>query len=1855
MNMSMLHNNTTPHNACSSDFIRNQQLVPNNTRRTGQKELTKFLSRSILGAIFLLTYMFPTSAQITTTYTSSSTFTVPAGVTELAVECWGGGGRGGTRSSGSNTQAGGGGGGAYAYQMVTVVPGNTYTITVGLGSTSAANSGGDSWFNNSGTVMAKGGSSVPNNNTNGAAGGTAASSVGSIRFNGGNGANSGNSFGGGGGSSAGYTAAGGNAPGLGLGGTAPAGGGAGGSGPLGLFSTNSGGAGTVPGGAGGGGTRGFSGTGNGGSGANGRVIVSYYTMGTCMPTVNSFNSIPDNGCGTNVYGSIPFNVNSTGGTLGTDVFVRSVDVIVSHTYGSDLRVYLRSPNNNEVALVNTGHGGTGTQYGNAAACPSGLFTFQAGGAPLSGVAASSTNVGIWAPDQSLTTLHDGSDPNGNWSLRTCDAAASDVGAVRYVNVNLCYPPQATITRVNDCSNAQFSANVNVTSFGSGTSATIQYAVNGGLPIILNGVGTGTTNLGPFSSSAEVDITITNGISDCGSIERTIYSTCPVTLDCGTATVVGHCYRNNDTRTFTFVSPTPGETVTLNFTQGTIDLNDGIGIYDGTTNAATPLGGGNFFGNLAGASFTTSGSAIYLEISSGATNSCADGGQTVPWSFEVKCTPGCLPPNGAVTVVDDCPNYNFSLDVLVYDTGDGSYVDVAHSVNGGPEILTPGVYIFDPLLLGPFAVGDNVNVILKHENDGLCDANLGTFTNGMQCPSADDCVNALNLASQTSPLAGTTTGRTNNFSFVCGTATANTAADAIYFINVPNGAELHIRQQSNNYDSQHYVRYGGTCPGTTAIACVDNDASEIGWVTWVNTTGSTQRVWWIQDGFGTGSGNFVLEWQLITCPVAPGPPSAGTTTYSICQNGTVPNGQGLSASCANVLQSASSAFPTGDLISEGTAFTTRATMVVPALPAGAVVTAARLKLTNVVANTGLFGNAQRQNIRVALSGAYTLGETQLTTTTGPGQVTPNPVVITLVGFPEAGGTINFRTRQTSNQTWTNPDVNFGTASIEVDYTVPTTVRWYTAPTAGTLVFTGPLFDPVGQGAVNNTVPGTSTFHATCAYGTCENLRIPATFTVVAPPNAGTNGTLTICSNASPVSLFAQLGGSPQGGGNWSGPSPVASGQYDPSTMNPGTYSYTVTGSSPCPSAFANVVVTENTATLWYADVDGDGFGDAASNVLACTQPLNHVANNTDLCPADGLKQTPGACGCGVADTDSDNDGTANCIDGCPNDPNKIAPGQCGCGNPDTDGDSDGTADCNDGCPNDPNKIAPGQCGCGVVDTDSDGDATADCNDGCPNDPNKIVPGVCGCGVQDVDSDGDGLFDCEDSCPNLTGEIGSPCNDGNAATILDQINGSCTCAGTACTETVNFELNMDMNGSQISWQIAQEGTGTVVCSGGVSPAYPDNVPFPIVESCCLPVGCYTLEVYDSAGDGIVGGGYQLREGGSNGRRIIDNRGNFATGTISSLPGGQDFCVPLGQDALLFSSCDKLDWVNYKYLVVHANPSVSAEWVTGAPNSLQPANSGYEFWIFDPNGTYSYRRFRSHQVSDGFSPATANRACHMKLNAWINAGPSPHVPAGLLLNVRVRGRVNGTNLPFGPTCTMKIDAARASCPLTNLQDDPANPSDFSCGVTRTWGGTNTNQNKLVARPPQFTPSASGPVRFQFRFRIPGENICIVRPPQSSPTLYLNWSTGTPLECSKTYEVEVRVSKDGGATWCVDSPNPACDPAPVTSWGKMCQVSIANCFQGGGGSNMATEGSGRFSMYPNPNNGDQLYFNLTSVQQDVRTVSVDLYDLTGKRVGSRTLPVNDGFVRSTLDLSDLNSGMYMVNVTAGENTFTERLVIQK
>lgn len=399
------------------------------------------LLRPILTLALLLVLMADAIGQVVT-YTANGSYTVPAGVTQITVECWGGGGRGGTRQS-SNGAAAGGGGGAYARSVLTVTPGQVFTVTVGAGSNNGGTPGGDSWFGTASTVMAKGGGSVANNTTTGASGGSAAASVGSVRFSGGNGANS-NLSGGGGGSSAGTAANGGNGA-VPAGGTAPAGGGNGGNGRS--TSQGDGQNGSEPGGGGGGALRTSSGTRDGGRGGDGRVVVSFDPNGICMAAL-ALNAIPDEACGTDELVA-PIAISGLPTTLGTaagNARLLSVELIISHPYRGDLNVTLTSPSGVTRNLwINRST--SGDNIGNPANCPSGALIFQDGGTALSTIGNTANSpTGTYAPEQSLSGFT--GDPNGVWTLTVCDDGADDLGNLRYVRLNFCTVPQITASTSN---------------------------------------------------------------------------------------------------------------------------------------------------------------------------------------------------------------------------------------------------------------------------------------------------------------------------------------------------------------------------------------------------------------------------------------------------------------------------------------------------------------------------------------------------------------------------------------------------------------------------------------------------------------------------------------------------------------------------------------------------------------------------------------------------------------------------------------------------------------------------------------------------------------------------------------------------------------------------------------------------------------------------------------------------------------------------------------------------------------------------------------------------------------------------------------------------------------------------------------------------------------------------------------------------------------------------------------------------------------------------------------------------------------------------------------------------------------
>ena len=103
------------------------------------------------------------------------------------------------------------------------------------------------------------------------------------------------------------------------------------------------------------------------------------------------------------------------------------------------------------------------------------------------------------------------------------------------------------------------------------------------------------------------------------------------------------------------------------------------------------------------------------------------------------------------------------------------------------------------------------------------------------------------------------------------------------------------------------------------------------------------------------------------------------------------------------------------------------------------------------------------------------------------------------------------------------------------------------------------------------------------GSCTSALFNQDITVVEAPNAGSNATLSVCSNGSAVNLFSALGGTPNTGGTWTGTSTLTGGDlgtFTPGVNAAGTYTYTVNGSAPCSNATATVTVSVTTAPLAY---------------------------------------------------------------------------------------------------------------------------------------------------------------------------------------------------------------------------------------------------------------------------------------------------------------------------------------------------------------------------------------------------------------------------------------------------------------------------------------------------------------------------------------------------------------------------------------------------------------------------------------------------------------------------------------------------
>jgi hypothetical protein len=199
---------------------------------------------------------------------------------------------------------------------------------------------------------------------------------------------------------------------------------------------------------------------------------------------------------------------------------------------------------------------------------------------------------------------------------------------------------------------------------------------------------------------------------------------------------------------------------------------------------------------------------------------------------------------------------------------------------------------------------------------------------------------------------------------------------------------------------------------------------------------------------------------------------------------------------------------------------------------------------------------------------------------------------------------------------------------------------------------------------------------------------------------------------------------------------------------------------------------------------------------------------------------------------------------------------------------------------------------------------------------------------------------------------------------------------CNTQLELALTTNDQPAQTTWELLRLDNGQVAASGG---PYPGQAGQTLVEAICVPQGCYRLRVLDSGGNGMEPGGYVLRL--PNGDRIIDADGTF--GSESALDNAKGFCVPLGPTHLKPTWCDRDDVV--------LGSTLNAQSVASA--------TSYQFWLFDPHGTFDRVVQRS------------NPALPVPLSV------SAQVPFGLGLNVRVRARIGGVWTEYGKTCRLRF----------------------------------------------------------------------------------------------------------------------------------------------------------------------------------------------------------------------------------------------
>ncbi len=183
-----------------------------------------------------------------------------------------------------------------------------------------------------------------------------------------------------------------------------------------------------------------------------------------------------------------------GNSLGNDVTLQGLRIMIEHPWRSDLRVWLHAPDGTRIQIIGGLNAGD-KNIGDPAGSPCAQYvelTEQSGALPLSSAAEQDNFTGYYLPFQSFAPFMNGQNPKGVWLLEICDNKANDKGKLRLFGLVFAPAGCPVVANATVSNVTASSADISWTPGNPGDSLVIEYGESGFYPGTGNTSGAGGT-------------------------------------------------------------------------------------------------------------------------------------------------------------------------------------------------------------------------------------------------------------------------------------------------------------------------------------------------------------------------------------------------------------------------------------------------------------------------------------------------------------------------------------------------------------------------------------------------------------------------------------------------------------------------------------------------------------------------------------------------------------------------------------------------------------------------------------------------------------------------------------------------------------------------------------------------------------------------------------------------------------------------------------------------------------------------------------------------------------------------------------------------------------------------------------------------------------------------------------------------------------------------------------------------------------------------------------------------------------------------------------------------------------------